>query len=126
VNDHQARILVVEDEEDVRELITYRLSRSGFTVVQAADGDEALRLAADEALDLAVLDVMMPGLDGYSVARILRDRPGTTKLPVIFVTARVREEDVSQGYDAGADDYIRKPFNPDELLARVRAVLGRR
>jgi two-component system response regulator MtrA len=126
VNNDGARILVVEDEADVRELIVYRLSRSGFTVIASADGDEALRLANAEQFDLAVLDVMMPGLDGYSVARMLRDRPGCMNLPVIFVTARVREEDISQGYDAGADDYIRKPFNPDELLSRVRAVLARR
>jgi DNA-binding response OmpR family regulator len=118
--------VVADDEVDVRELVAYRLSRSGYEVVEASDGEQALRLALENPPDLAVLDVMMPKLDGYELTRRLRAEPSTQRVPVILLTARAQEADVSQGFEAGADDYLRKPFNPDELLARVRAVLGRR
>jgi DNA-binding response OmpR family regulator len=95
-------------------------------VIQAHDGEEALRLAAEQQPDLAILDVMMPKLDGYEVTRRLRRDEATSRLPVILLTARSQEADVSQGFAAGADDYIRKPFSPDELRARVQAILGRR
>jgi DNA-binding response OmpR family regulator len=120
------RILVADDEPDVRELVVYRLGRSGYEIVEAADGAEAVRLARERQIDLAVLDVMMPRLDGYDVTRQLRADPGTESIPVILLTSRAQESDVSRGFEAGADDYIKKPFNPDELVARVRAVLGRR
>jgi DNA-binding response OmpR family regulator len=120
------RILVADDEADVRDLVVYRLSRSGYEVVAAADGDEALRLALEEPPDLAVLDVMMPRIDGFELTRRLRAEPATSRVPIILLTARTQEADVTQGFESGADDYLRKPFNPDELLARVRAVLGRR
>jgi len=126
VSDQETRILVAEDEQDVRELITYRLTRSGFTVIEAHTGEEALKLAADDPPDLALLDIMMPGLNGYEVTRRMRAAAATRQVPVIFLTARVQEVDLHQGFRAGADDYIKKPFNPDELVARVRAVLGRR
>ena len=121
-----ATVLVAEDDEDIRALVVYRLERSGYEVVQARDGEEALRLAAEREPDLAILDVMMPKLDGYEVTRRLRREPATSRLPVILLTARSQEADVSQGFAAGADDYIRKPFSPDELRARVQAILGRR
>lgn len=119
-------ILVADDEDDVRDLVVYRLSRSGYDIVEARDGEEALRLAAEHAPDLAVLDVMMPKINGYEVTRRLRADPATSRMPVILLTSRSQEADVSQGFAAGADDYLKKPFNPDELTARVRAVLGRR
>jgi DNA-binding response OmpR family regulator len=125
-NGVKLRIVVADDEVDVRELVAYRLSRSGYEVVEASDGEQALRLALENPPDLAVLDVMMPKLDGYELTRRLRAEPSTQRVPVILLTARAQEADVSQGFEAGADDYLRKPFNPDELLARVRAVLGRR
>jgi DNA-binding response OmpR family regulator len=125
-NGAKPRIVVADDEVDVRELVAYRLSRSGYEVVEASDGEQALRLALENPPDLAVLDVMMPKLDGYELTRRLRAEPSTQRVPVILLTARAQEADVSQGFEAGADDYLRKPFNPDELLARVRAVLGRR
>jgi DNA-binding response OmpR family regulator len=125
-NGAKPRIVVADDEIDVRELVAYRLSRSGYEVVEASDGEQALRLALENPPDLAVLDVMMPKLDGYELTRRLRAEPSTQRVPVILLTARAQEADVSQGFEAGADDYLRKPFNPDELLARVRAVLGRR
>jgi DNA-binding response OmpR family regulator len=119
-------ILVADDEPDVLELVGYRLSRSGFTVVEARDGEEALARALDQVPDLAVLDVMMPKLDGYELTRRLRAADATRRVPVILLTARAQESDSATGFEAGADDYLRKPFNPDELVARVRAVLGRR
>ncbi|HKU56290.1 MAG TPA: response regulator [Gaiellaceae bacterium] len=120
------RVLVSDDEDDVRDLVVYRLSRSGYDVVEALDGEEAFRLATEQTPDLIVLDVMMPRVDGYELTRRLRAEPATSRVPVILLTARTQENDVSQGFEAGADDYLKKPFNPDELLARVRAVLGRR
>jgi DNA-binding response OmpR family regulator len=119
-------ILIADDEPDVLELVGYRLSRSGFTVVEACDGEEALARALDQVPDLAVLDVMMPKLDGYELTRRLRSADATQRVPVILLTARAQESDIATGFEAGADDYLRKPFNPDELVARVRAVLGRR
>ena len=119
-------VLVAEDDDDIRALVVYRLERSGYEVVQAQDGEEALRLASECDPDLAILDVMMPKLDGYEVTRRLRRDDATSRLPVILLTARTQESDVSQGFAAGADDYIRKPFSPDELRARVQAILGRR
>jgi two-component system phosphate regulon response regulator PhoB len=119
-------ILVADDEEDLRELVSYRLSRSGYEVVEAVDGQEALELATERTPDLMVLDVMMPRLDGYEVTRRVREQDSLRSVPVILLTARSQETDVSRGFDVGADDYLKKPFNPDELVARVRAVLGRR
>jgi DNA-binding response OmpR family regulator len=119
-------ILVADDEDDLRELVTYRLTRSGYEVIGAVDGEEALRLASERAPDLMVLDVMMPKLDGYEVTRRIRAEESLRSIPVILLTARSQETDVQRGFEVGADDYLKKPFNPDELVARVRAVLGRR
>jgi two-component system phosphate regulon response regulator PhoB len=93
--------------------------------MEASDGEEALRLAAADTPDIAVLDVMMPHLDGYQLTARLKEAPATARVPVILLTARVQEADITQGFDAGADDYLRKPFSPDELVSRVRAVLSR-
>jgi DNA-binding response OmpR family regulator len=125
-SDNQPTILVADDEDDVRELVSYRLTRSGYGVVEAVDGEQALQLARDRLPDLAVLDVMMPKLDGYELTTKMRSDDRLQRIPVILLTARAQETDVSRGFEVGADDYLRKPFNPDELLARVRAVLGRR
>ena len=124
--DGKPTILVADDEEDVRELVTYRLTRSGYNVIGARDGLEALELATERAPDLMVLDVMMPKLDGYELTRRVRAEEALRSIPVILLTARSQESDVDRGFEVGADDYLRKPFNPDELVARVRAVLGRR
>jgi DNA-binding response OmpR family regulator len=119
-------VLVADDDPDILELVRYRLERSGYAVATATDGSEAVRLAGELSPALAVLDVMMPGLTGFEVTRQLRGDPRTSLIPVILLTARAQEADVQEGFDAGADDYIRKPFSPRELSARVQAVLGRR
>ena len=120
------RVLVAEDDPDILALIAYRLERSGYDVITAPDGAEALRLAFEHHPDLLVLDVMMPRIDGYGVTRAIRQHPATERTPVLLLTARVQEADVAQGFEAGADDYLKKPFSPQELRARVQAILGRR
>lgn len=126
MTDEKPLILVADDDDDIRSLVTFRLERSGYEVVQAVDGDEALRLALERIPDLAILDVMMPKQTGYEVTRAIRANEATRRMPVILLTARVQEADVTRGFDAGADDYIKKPFSPQELRARVQAILGRR
>jgi DNA-binding response OmpR family regulator len=122
----QALVLVADDDADILSLVSFRLERAGYEVLPAHDGEEALTLALERQPDLAVLDVMMPKLDGYEVTRRLRDNAATSRMPVILLTARVQEADITRGFDAGADDYIKKPFSPQELRARVQAILGRR
>ena len=124
--DSPPTILVADDEEDLRELVAYRLTRSGYQVIGAGDGLQALELAAERTPDLMVLDVMMPKLDGYELTRRVRAEAALRSIPVILLTARSQESDIDRGFEVGADDYLKKPFNPDELVARVRAVLGRR
>jgi DNA-binding response OmpR family regulator len=119
-------VLAADDDEDILGLVAFRLERSGYTVIQARDGEEALALAVMELPDLAVLDVMMPKLDGFELTRRLRAEEATSRMPIILLTARAQDADVQRGFEAGADDYLRKPFSPNELRARVQAILGRR
>ena len=119
------RVLVVDDEKDIAELITYNLRRHGFDVINAFDGNEALDLAAHESPDLILLDLMLPGVDGIEVARRLKADGRTAPIPVIMLTAKAEETDVVVGLTLGADDYITKPFSPKILLARVNTVLRR-
>jgi DNA-binding response OmpR family regulator len=118
------RVLVADDDEDILALVSFRLERSGYDVIKASNGEDALRLALEEAPALAVLDVMMPKLDGYEVTRRIRANEATRLLPVILLTARAQESDVARGFEAGASDYVKKPFSPQELRARVDAVLA--
>jgi DNA-binding response OmpR family regulator len=117
-------VLVAEDDPDLLALATYRLERLGYEVLRAADGEEALALAARRTPDLVLLDVMMPRVDGLAAVRALRQRPETARTPVILLSARVQEGDVSAGLEAGADEYMAKPFSPRELGARVEALIG--
>ena len=126
MSEHEPLVLVADDDEDIQSLVAFRLERAGYRVVTASDGELALSLALEQSPDLAVLDVMMPRLDGYEVTRRLRQHEATKSMPVILLTARAQEADVERGFEAGADDYIRKPFSPQELRARVQAILGRR
>jgi DNA-binding response OmpR family regulator len=116
-------VLVAEDDRDILELVRFRLERSGYETVCARDGEEALRLACDCCPDIAVIDVMMPKHNGYDVTRRLRADQRTEHLPVLLLTARVRDDDIERGFEAGADDYLEKPFSPEELRARVAAIL---
>jgi DNA-binding response OmpR family regulator len=120
-----ATILVADDEQDIRELVAYRLSRSGYRIIEARDGEEAFQLAADQTLDMAVLDVMMPRLNGFDLTQRLRRTPGTEWMPILLMSASVQEADISRGFAAGADGYLTKPFTPNQLLTRVREVLSR-
>src|SRR5687767_4698475 len=119
----EARLLVVDDEPNIRELLSASLRYAGFEVATAADGQQALEMAESFRPDLLVLDVMMPGLDGFGVVRRLR-QAGRHK-PVLFLTARDAAEDKVSGLTLGGDDYVTKPFSLDEVLARIRAVLRR-
>ena len=118
-------ILVVEDDPALAELLRYNLTREGFEVALAADGDAALVAAEDSLPDLVVLDWMIPGLSGIEVCRRLRRREASRALPVIMLTARGEETDRVEGLESGADDYVVKPFSIVELAARIRAVLRR-
>lgn len=115
-------VLIVEDDFDTVELVRLYLSRDGYKVLAATDGLEGLRLAREARPDLVVLDLMLPGLDGMELCRILREE---SEVAIIMLTARVEEEDRLAGLEMGADDYVTKPFSPRELAARVRAVLRR-
>ncbi len=116
------KILVVDDEPHIVELIAYHLEREGFTVATAADGPDALDKVGEERPDLVLLDVMLPGLDGFSVCQRIRRQHD---VPIILLTAKTAEDDRVFGLEVGADDYITKPFGHRELLARVKAVLRR-
>ncbi len=119
-------ILVVEDDEDIQELLRYNLEREGYRVTIVADGDTALRRAREGGFDLVLLDLMLPGLDGMEVARMLQADGRTCTLPIIMLTARGDESDIVSGLRLGAEDYITKPFNTKVLLARIRNVFRRR
>ena len=119
-------MLVADDDPDILELVAFRLERAGYDVARARDGEEALRIATESHPDLAVLDVMMPKLTGYDVTRRIREDEATSRMPVILLTARVQDADIARGFEVGADDYLKKPFSPQELRARVQAILGRR
>jgi DNA-binding response OmpR family regulator len=117
-------LLVADDDEDILAMVQFRLARSGFEVVVARDGEEALQLAREQRPDLAVLDWMMPKATGLEVLRALRAGAETAGIPVVLLTARASEADIQAGFDAGADDYIAKPFSPQELASRVQAIVG--
>ncbi|HMM43436.1 MAG TPA: response regulator transcription factor [Thermomicrobiales bacterium] len=115
-------ILLVEDEDELRETLAWNLERHGYQVVQAADGKRGLDLALSQSPDLILLDLMLPELDGRQVCRLIRK---TSNVPIVMLTALTREADIVNGLDAGADDYVTKPFSLREVLARVNALLRR-
>jgi DNA-binding response OmpR family regulator len=118
-------VLVADDDPDILSLVALRLQKSGYDVLTAGDGEQALATALERGPDLALLDVMMPKLDGYEVTQRLRASDATRHMPVILLTARVQEADIARGVEAGADDYVKKPFSTLELRDRVQAALGR-
>ncbi len=123
VNAHH--ILVVDDEPDLVELVSYNLKKEGYAVSSAADGEEALKKIRGGGFSLIVLDLMLPGIQGMDLCRMLREDPSTAAVPIIMLTARADETDKVLGLELGADDYVTKPFGPRELVARIRAVLRR-
>jgi two-component system, OmpR family, phosphate regulon response regulator PhoB len=118
-------VLVADDDADIRDLVAFKLDQCGYKVITATDGPSALAAAAMQLPDLAVLDVTMPGMSGIDVCRALRDDPATADMAIIVLTARAQEADVEAGFNAGADDYVAKPFSPRELVSRVEALLAR-
>ena len=120
-----AKVLVVEDEHALSELLSYNLTKEGFTVAVAADGEDALYMVEEDAPDIVLLDWMLPNVSGVEICRQLRARNQTRDIPIIMLTARGEEEDRVRGLQTGADDYLTKPFSMSELVARMRAVLRR-
>lgn len=116
-------VLVVDDEKDILELVSYNFSRNGYVVTTVMTGEDAINRARSDLPSLILLDLMLPGIDGLDVCRILKNDPKTARIPVIMLTAKGDEADVVAGLELGADDYIVKPFSPRILLARVKAVL---
>lgn len=119
------KILVVDDEPDIVELVMYNLRREGFDVSSAFDGEEALARIRKEKFDFIILDLMLPGIQGMEICRILRNDPITKNIPIIMLTAKGEEVDKILGLEIGADDYMTKPFSPKELLARIKTVMRR-
>jgi len=119
------KILIVEDEPDILDLISYNLKQAGFSVVPVETGEEAIEVAEREQLALIVLDLMLPGIDGLEVCRLLKQRVESKSIPVLMLTARTEEVDRIVGLELGADDYLVKPFSPRELVLRIRAILRR-
>jgi two-component system, OmpR family, alkaline phosphatase synthesis response regulator PhoP len=121
----RGRILVIDDEKDLIELVRYNLEKEGFIVRSAQDGESGLSAARKELPDMILVDLMLPGMDGLDVCRSLRSDSRTARIPLIMLTAKSAESDRILGLELGADDYVTKPFSPRELLARIKAVLRR-
>jgi DNA-binding response OmpR family regulator len=119
------KILIAEDERDIRELVNFSLQFGGFTVVQAANGAEAVELAQKERPDLVLMDVRMPKMTGYEACRQMKSMPELSDIPVVFLSAKGQESEIQTGLESGAEEYILKPFAPDELVKQVQAVLDR-
>ncbi|MBO9369763.1 MAG: response regulator [Chloroflexi bacterium] len=119
------RILVAEDEKDIRELIAFTLRFAGFDVLLATNGAEAVEVAEAERPDLVILDVRMPRMSGYEACRRLKENPKTASLPIVFLSAKGQDSEIQQGLESGAEEYILKPFAPDELIQQVRDILNR-
>jgi phosphate regulon transcriptional regulator PhoB len=119
------KILVVDDEPDIVDLVSYNLKKEGFDVVSALDGEEALERIRKDKFDFIILDLMLPGMHGNEICRILRNDPKTQNVPIIMLTAKGEEVDKIVGLEMGADDYMTKPFSPRELLARIKTVMRR-
>lgn len=121
----EKKILVAEDETDIRKLITFSLQYAGYEVIEALDGEEAINKARDEQPDLILLDVKMPKVNGYEACTVLKDHGSTQGIPIVFLSARGQEAEIKRGLALGAEEYILKPFAPDELYRRVGSILAR-
>jgi CheY-like chemotaxis protein len=119
------KILIAEDERDIRDLVSFSLKFGGFEVVQASNGQEAIERAQVEMPDLILMDVRMPKMTGYEACKALKALPAMRHIPVVFLSAKGQESEIQQGVEAGAEEYILKPFAPDELTKQIKAVLER-
>ena len=128
MDEHESRprVVIADDDPDIRRLVEMTVTNAGCDVTVASDGEEALERVRESKPDLVILDVLMPRMDGWEVARALKSDPATAEVPVMFLTSRGQEHDVLEGFDSGAVDYMVKPFSPRELQVRVRAVLAKR
>ena len=122
----EERILVIEDDSDIRELIRYHLIRDGYSVLESSNGEDGLTKATTAEADLILLDLMLPGISGMEICKNLKANPRTAGIPIVMVTAKGEEADIVIGLELGADDYVVKPFSPKVLLARIKAVIRRR
>ena len=120
-----AKILIAEDEPDIRELVAFTLRFAGHEVVAGANGEEAVRLAAQEMPDLILMDVRMPRMTGYDACRAMKASPSLKDIPVVFLSAKGQDSEIQTGLEAGAEEYLLKPFAPDQLTERVKAILAR-
>ncbi len=121
----QYKILVVDDDKDIADLLVFNIEQAGYRAETANTGEEAVRKVRDEKPDLIVLDLMLPGISGQDVSRILKSDSETSSIPIIMLTAKSAEEDIVNGFELGADDYVTKPFSPKVLLARIKSALKR-
>jgi CheY-like chemotaxis protein len=119
-----AKILIAEDERDIRELIAFTLQFAGYEVVSVVNGAEAIEKALEVKPDLVLMDVRMPKMTGYQACEVLKQRPETKDMPVVFLSAKGQESEIQEGLDVGAVDYILKPFAPDDLTEQVRRILA--
>jgi DNA-binding response OmpR family regulator len=119
------KILIAEDEHDIRELIAFTLRFAGYEVIATTNGEEALAAVRQDTPDLILLDVRMPRKTGYEVCREIKDDPDLQNIPVAFLSAKGQEAEIQEGMQAGADEYIIKPFSPDQLIERIRSILAK-
>jgi DNA-binding response OmpR family regulator len=120
-----AKILIAEDEPDIRDLVAFTLRFAGYEVVAASNGEEAVDLAPRENPDLILMDVRMPRMTGYDACRMMKANPDLKDIPIVFLSAKGQESEIQTGLDAGAEEYLLKPFAPDQLTDRVRAILAK-
>jgi DNA-binding response OmpR family regulator len=120
-----AKILIAEDEPDIRELVAFMLRFAGYEVMAASNGEEAVQAATREVPDLVLMDVRMPRMTGYDACRIMKANPDLHDVPIVFLSAKGQEAEIQSGLEAGAEEYLLKPFSPDELTNRVRTILSK-
>jgi phosphate regulon transcriptional regulator PhoB len=121
----KGKILIVEDDRDILEMVEYNLREEGYATVSALNGEDGVNLARRERPDLIILDIMLPVMDGFEVCRALKSAEATARIPIIILSAKSQETDKVVGLELGADDYVTKPFSPRELIARIRAIMRR-
>ena len=119
-----AKILIADDERDIRDLVAFTLRFAGYEVLTTRNGEEAVQAVLEDAPDLILLDVRMPRMTGYEACRLIKEQPGTQDIPIVFLSAKGQEAEVNAGLQLGAMEHIVKPFSPDDLLTRVKAILG--